>query len=92
MKSEVEMKGLRVGKIKIMVTGINLELLSKSGKYPSVGSNAIFCGVSVMDTQEMQFFSMKGVLRLDSEKSLEKARPVINRRTIHIPTTANQSN
>ena len=35
-KSEMEKKGLRVniGKIKIMMTGINLDLLKKSGKDP----------------------------------------------------------
>ena len=52
-KTEMEKKGLRVnmGKTKIMESGINLDLLKKSGKYPcgvcqsGVGSsNAIFCG------------------------------------------------
>ena len=48
-KSEMEKKGLRV-KTKIMVSGINLDVLKKSGKYPcgvcltGVGStNAIQC-------------------------------------------------
>ena len=49
----MEKRGLRVnmGKTKIMESGINLEVLKKSGKYPcgvcqsGVGSsNAIFCG------------------------------------------------
>ena len=52
-KTEMEKKGLRVnmGKPKIMESGINLDVLKKSGKYPcgvcqsGVGSsNAIFCG------------------------------------------------
>ena len=52
-KTEMEKKGLRVnmGKTKIMESGINLDVLKKSGKYPcgvcqsGVGSsNAIFCG------------------------------------------------
>ena len=48
----MEKKGLRVnmGKTKIMVSGMDLDLLKKSGKDPcgvcqkGVGSNAIFCG------------------------------------------------
>ena len=52
-KTEMEKKGLRVtmGKTKIMESGINLDVLRKSGKHPSgvcqrgVGStNAILCG------------------------------------------------
>ena len=52
-KTEMEKKGLRVnmGKTKIMESGINLDVLKKSGKYPcgvcqsGLGSsNAIFCG------------------------------------------------
>ena len=52
-KTEMEKKGLRVnmGKTKIMESGINLDVLKKSGKYScgvcqsGVGSsNAIFCG------------------------------------------------
>ena len=50
--SELEKKGLRVniGKTEIMVSGMDLDLLKKSGKDPcgvcqkGVGSNAIFCG------------------------------------------------
>ena len=52
-KTEIEKKGLRLnmGKTKIMESGINLDVLKKSGKYPcgfcltGVGSNnAILCG------------------------------------------------
>ena len=52
-KTEMEKKGLRVnvGKTKIMESGINLDVLRKSGKHPcgvcqtGVGStNAILCG------------------------------------------------
>ena len=52
-KTEMEKKGLHVniGKTKIMESGINLDVLKKSGKYPVVSvrswygsSNAIFCG------------------------------------------------
>ena len=50
--TEMEKKGLRVnmGKTKIMVSGMDLDLLKKSGKDPcgacqkGEGSNAIFCG------------------------------------------------
>ena len=52
-KIEMEKKGLRVnmGKTKIMVSGMDLDLLKKSGKDPcgvcqkGVGSNAIFRGL-----------------------------------------------
>ena len=51
-KSEMEKKGLRVnmGKTKIMVSGMNLDILKKAGKDPcgvcqvGVGSNAFFHG------------------------------------------------
>ena len=51
-RSELEKKGLRVniGKTKLMVSGLNLDLLKKSGKYicsvcqADVGRNAIQCG------------------------------------------------
>ena len=54
-KSQMENKGLWVnlGQTKIMVSGINLDLLKKSGIGPcgicqtGVGSNAIFCGGSL---------------------------------------------
>ena len=50
-KTEMEAKGLRVnmGKTKIMVSGVNLQPLKDSGKYPcsvcrkGVGSNSIYC-------------------------------------------------
>ena len=50
-KTEMEAKGLRVntGKIKIMVSGVNLQTLKDSGKYPcnvcrkGVSSNSIYC-------------------------------------------------
>ena len=52
MESEIEKKGLRVnmGKTRIMVSGLDLDLLKKSGKDPcgfcqkGVGSNVISCG------------------------------------------------
>ena len=83
MKSAVEMKGLRVnmGKIKIMVTGINLDLLSKSGKDPGL---SVATQSSVVSQIHKKCSGIKGTLRPDSAKSLEKARP-INGRTIHIP-------
>ena len=51
-RSEMEKKGLRVnmGKTKLMVSGSNLDVLKKSGKYPcgacqaGVGRNAVQCG------------------------------------------------
>ena len=50
-KTEMEGKGLRVnmGKTNIMVSGVNLQTLKDSGKYPcsvcrkGVGSNSIYC-------------------------------------------------
>ena len=50
-KTEMEANGLRVnmGKTKIMVSGVNLQTLKDSGKYPcsvyrrGVGSNSIYC-------------------------------------------------
>ena len=50
-KTEMEVKGLRVnmGKTKIMVSGVNLQTLKDSGKYPcsvcrkGVDSNSIYC-------------------------------------------------
>ena len=50
-KIEMEVKGLRInmGKTKIMVSGVNLQTLKDSGKYPcsvcrkGVGSNSIYC-------------------------------------------------
>ena len=51
-RSEMEKKGLRVnmGKTKLIISGSNLDVLRKSGKYPCgvcqarVGRNAIQCG------------------------------------------------
>ena len=50
-KTEIEAKGLRVNmeKTKIMASGVNLQTLKDSGKYPcsvcrkGVGSNSIYC-------------------------------------------------
>ena len=52
MESEIEKTGLRVnmGKTRIMVSGLDLDLVKKSGKDPcgvcqkGVGSNSISCG------------------------------------------------
>ena len=52
MESEIEKTGLRVnmGKTRILVSGLDLDLLKKSGKDPcgvcqkGVGSDAISCG------------------------------------------------
>ena len=51
-KTNMEEKGLRVnmGKTKVLISGPNLDVLQKSGKYPcavclkGVGTNSIFCG------------------------------------------------
>ena len=74
-KTEVEKKGLRVnmGKTKIMESGINLDVLKKSGKYPcgvcqsGVGScNAIFCG-GCKHWAHKKCSGIKGPLRPDPE-------------------------
>ena len=74
-KTEMEKKGLRVnmGKTKIMESGINLDVLKKSGKYPcgvcqsGVGSsNAIFCG-SCKRWVHKKCSGIKGPLRPDPE-------------------------
>ena len=74
-KTEMEKKGLRVnmGKTKIMESGINLDVLKKSGKYPcgvcqsGVGSsNAIFCGVCKRWVHK-KCSGIKGPLRPDPE-------------------------
>ena len=76
-KTEMEKKGLRVnmGKTKIMESGINLEVLKKSGKYPhgvcqsGVGSsNAIFYGVCKRWVHK-KCSGFKGPLRPDPEFS-----------------------
>ena len=61
-RSEMEKKGLRVnmGKTKLMVSGSNLDVLRKSGKYPcgvcqaGVGRNATVWRLQAIGTQEMQ--------------------------------------
>ena len=74
-KTEMEKKGLRVniGKTKIMESGINLDVMKKSGKYPcgvcqsGVGSsNAIFCG-GCKRWVHKKCSSIKGPLRPDPE-------------------------
>ena len=74
-KTEMEKKGLRVnmGKTKIMESGINLDVLKKSGKYPcgvcqsGVGSsNAIFCG-GYKRWVHKKCSGIKGPLRPDPE-------------------------
>ena len=74
-KTEMEKKGLRVnmGKTKIMESGINLDVLKKSGKYPcgvcqsGVGSsNAIFCG-GCKRWVHKKCAGIKGPLRPDPE-------------------------
>ena len=74
-KTEMEKKGLRVnmGKTKIMESGINLDVLKKSGKYPcgvcqsGVGSsNAIFCG-GCKRWVHKKCSGIKGPLHLDPE-------------------------
>ena len=74
-KTEMEKKGLRVnmGNTKIRESGINLDVLKKSGKYPcgvcqsGVGSsNAIFCG-GCKHWVHKKCSSIKGPLRPDPE-------------------------
>ena len=74
-KTEMEKKGLRVnmGKTTIMESGINLDVLKKSGKYPcgvcqsGVGSsNAIFCG-GCKRWVHKKCSGIKGPLRPDPE-------------------------
>ena len=74
-KTEIEKKVLRVnmGKTKIMESGINLDVLKKSGKYPcgvcqsGVGSsNAIFCG-GWKHWVHKKCSGIKGPLRPDPE-------------------------
>ena len=74
-KTEMEKKGLRVnmGKTKIMESGINLDVLKKSGKYPcgvcqsGLGSsNAIFCG-GCKHWVHKKCSGIKGPLRPDPE-------------------------
>ena len=74
-KTEMEKKGLSVnmGKIKIIESGINLDVLKKSGKYPcgvcqsGVGSsNANFCGACKRWVHK-KCSGIKGPLRPDPE-------------------------
>ena len=74
-KTEMEKKGLRVnmGKTKIMESGINLDVLKKSGKYPCGvcqsgvdSSNAIFCG-GCKRWVHKKCSGIKGPLRPDPE-------------------------
>ena len=74
-KTEMEKKGLRVnmGKTKIMESGINLDVLKKSGQYPcgvcqsGVGSsNVIFCG-GCKRWVHKKCSGIKGPLRPDPE-------------------------
>ena len=71
----MEKKGLRVkmGKTKIVESGINLDVLKKSGKYPCGacqsgvgGSNAIFCGGCKCWVNK-KCSGIKGPLRPDPE-------------------------
>ena len=86
-KTEMEKKGLRVnmGKTKIMVSGMDLDLLKKSGKDPcgvcqkGVGSNAIFCGGCLCWIHK-KCSGIKGPLRPDPNfrctRCLGKAQPI----------------
>ena len=74
-KTEMEKKGLHVnmGKTKIMESGINLDVLKKSGKYPCGvcqsgvdSSNAIFCG-GCKRWVHKKCSGIKGPLRPDPE-------------------------
>ena len=86
-KTEMGKKGLRVnmGKTKIMVSGMDLDLLKKSGKDPCgvykkrVGSNAIFCGGCLCWIHK-KCSGIKGPLRPDPDityaRCLGNARPI----------------
>ena len=88
--TEMEKKGLRVnmGKTKIMVSGMDLDLLKKSGKDPcgvcqkGVGSNAIFCGGCLCWIHK-KCSGIKGPLHPDPDfrcaGCLGKARPIDGR-------------
>ena len=73
-KTEMEMKGLRVnmGKTNLLVSGMDLDLLKKSGKDPcsvcqkGVGSNAIFCG-GCSSWIHKKCSGIKGPLRADPD-------------------------
>ena len=86
-KTEMEKKGLRVnmGKTKIIVSGMDLDLLKKSGKEPfglchnGVGSNAFFCGGCLCWIHK-RCSGIKGPLRPDPDfrcaRCLGKAWPI----------------
>ena len=89
-KSEMEKKGLRVnmGKTKIMASGMNLDLLKKSGKdscgvcQTGVGSNSIFCGGCLWWLHK-KCSGIKSPLRPDPDfrctRCLGTARPIDGR-------------
>ncbi|MES9950323.1 MAG: reverse transcriptase domain-containing protein, partial [Candidatus Thiodiazotropha sp.] len=89
-KSGMEKKGLRVnmGKTKVMVSGLNLDVLKKSGKHPcgvcqtGVGSNAICCGGCDRWVHK-KCSGIRGSLRPDPEfrcaRCLGTARPIDGR-------------
>ena len=78
-------EGPEMGKTKIMVSGMDLDLLKKSGKDPcnvcqkGVGSNAIFCGGCLCWIHK-KCSGIKGPLRPDPDfrcaRCLGKARPI----------------
>ena len=86
-KTEMEKKGLRVNMVKTkkMVSGMDLDLLKKSGKDPcgvcqkGVGSNAIFCGGCLCWIHK-KCSGIKGPLRPDPDfrcaRCLGNARPI----------------
>ena len=89
-KSEMEKKGLRVNteKTKILASGMDLDLLKKSGKEPygvcqkGVGSNAILCGGCLCWIHK-KFNDIKSPLRPDPDfrcdRCLGTARPIDGR-------------
>ena len=89
-RSEIEKKGLRVnmGKTKLMVSGSNLDVLRKSGKYScgvcqaGVGRNAIQCG-GCRQWVHKKFSGIKSPLTSDLNfrcaRCLDTARPVDER-------------
>ena len=89
-KNGMEAKGLRVnmGKTKILISGVNLNTLKDSGKYPcsvcrkGVGSNSIFCsGCSYWVHKKCS--GIKGALKTNHDyqcsRCLGLARPIDNR-------------
>ena len=91
-KKEMEKTGLRVnmGKTTTMESGINLEVLKKSGKHPcgvcqtGVGStNAILCG-GCKRCVHKKCSGIKGRLQPDSEFSLGTARAIDERQSLEV--------